>query len=212
MTCTLWLLGTRAITVAASMHVLEVAAVDCDRPLDAGIGVAIGEVRVDKAEGRTVSIYPIGGAIISDVDESRDDFVARVSPTFRDFTRTTQLESCAVLCKSREKPLRYGMVPTTTLSGATCIVAAVCPDGMTPTAETVHTHGQSESFKVCPVDRLIFGYLYSRGERVKKENPEEFSAEDYAGGAGYLVSPKALWHQTGVENVRRIMVAAASAH
>ncbi len=136
----------------------------------------------------------------------QDGFARKVGRVLRDHSATKETEACAMLCRAPSGA--WGALPLTIGAHTACPVANVCPQGMTATGVGIHSHPTAETYVANEADMALLGqdkHLRRRaGQSVRGGNPEQFSAEDFAGGEGYMVSGTTLHHQAGRRTVRNL--------
>ena len=145
-------------------------------------------------------------AVRGDATLDQDAFAQQVGRGLRDHSADTGTEACAMLCRTPSGT--WGALPLTIGAHTACPVANVCPQGMTSTGVGIHSHPTADTYVANDADMALLGqekHLRRRvGQSVRGGNPEQFSAEDFAGGEGYMVSGTTLYHQAGRRAVRNL--------
>ena len=138
--------------------------------------------------------------------QDQDAFAVQVGRVLRDHSARTGTEACAMICRAPSGT--WGALPLTIGAHTACPVANVCPQGMTATGVGIHSHPTADTYVANEADMALLGqdkHLRRRaGQSVRGGNPEQFSAEDFAGGEGYMVSGTTLYHQAGRRAVRNL--------
>lgn len=144
--------------------------------------------------------------VTGEASQDQDAFARQVGRVLRDHSVATETEACAMLCRTPSGA--WGALPLTIGAHTACPVANVCPQGMTATGVGIHSHPTADTYVANDADMAVLGqdkHLRRRaGQSVRGGNPEEFSAEDFDGGAGYMVSGTTLYHQAGQRVVRNL--------
>ena len=132
--------------------------------------------------------------VISTEGESKEDFLRRAGGLLEGYTARTGFEACASVCQS---PTRTGVFITSSKAHAYCAAVDRCPSGdMVNTGESIHSHPQETRYVVNENDAIFSNFRHKRGDR-RNGDPDKFSALDYAGGAGYLITAGELRYQEG---------------
>ena len=155
--------------------------------------------------GRTTLPVTFLGEVTGEAQD-RDEFARKVGRILRDHSTATGTEACAMLCRS---PLgTWGALPLTIGAHTACPIVNACPPGMTSTGVGIHSHPTTDTYIANAADMAVLGgdeHLRRRaGQRVRGGNPEKFSAEDFAGGEGYLATGTTLYHQAGKRSIRNL--------
>jgi hypothetical protein len=140
--------------------------------------------------------------------ETLDTFVLRISPQLRTFSDSTAFEACGVLAQNSSG---FGIVVGTSQSHVACAnFPSIVPEGMSPTSETLHSHGGTKSFFANKIDqKLMRKAVGDRGSLVSVHGQvlDQFSPDDFRGGAGYLAGPGGrVFHQEGLNTVREVVL------
>lgn len=142
---------------------------------------------------------------------SMDEFAAVIGDQLRAYTKESNFESCASICRAPDNSL--GASPISIGAHMACPIVKLCPTGYEPTGENIHTHARRGPYKVNRADAIVLGPL-AIGDMEERAEPNLFSEEDLASGSTYLAAPKALWHRErtgkGVRDVREVVVAPAA--
>lgn len=160
--------------------------------------ISVGGVRVDGI---------VLGEMTGGADKSMDQFAVSISGPIAQYTKNTQHEVCAQICKSPQGD--WGAVVTTVGSHVMCPITNVCPDGMTATGQGIHSHPTGSTYKINAADKavLLSGPFYRLGAKEARGQTDVFSAEDFKAGPGYMVTDKGrLMHQDGPKKVRVISI------
>lgn len=130
-------------------------------------------------------------SIVSEPDESKEDFLSRVGPMLRAFSDKTGYEACSPIGK---KDNRYALDVITNESHVGCAIhTAGLPDGFKYIGETLHSHGNDTRVKPNSADMVFLGLSPSdRGQMVGGQFTDQFSDTDYSGPPGYLAGPNGL--------------------
>jgi len=153
----------------------------------------------------------VAGKILADITASsgltKDQFASSVSVPLAQYTRQTQHEACAQICKSSAGD--WGATITTVGSHVMCPITGACPSGMTPTGEGIHSHPTGGSYNINDADKVVLlsGPFYRLGAKEQRGKTDVFSPEDFKSGPGYMVTDKGrLMHQDGPKKVRIISI------
>ena len=169
---------------------------------DAGIEQQAVTVRL----GRATLPVTFLAAVRGDATLDQDAFAQQVGRRLRDHSADMGTEACAMLCRAPSGA--WGALPLTIEAHTACPVVNVCPQGMTATGVGIHSHPTAETYVANDADMAVLGqerHLRRRvGQSVRGGNPEEFSAEDFDAGQGYMVSGTTLYHQAGKRAVRAV--------
>lgn len=136
---------------------------------------------------------------------SMDQFAASISDPISQYTKNTQHEVCAQICKSPQGD--WGAIVTTVGSHVMCPITSGCPDGMSATGQGIHSHPTGSTYKINAADKalLLSGPFYRLGAKEARGHTDVFSEEDFKAGPGYMVTDKGrLMHQDGPKKVRTI--------
>jgi len=136
-----------------------------------------------------------------------DQFAVSISGPIARYTKNTQHEVCAQICKSPQGD--WGAAVTTVGSHVMCPITSVCPEGMTATGQGIHSHPTGSTYKINAADKavLLSGPFYHLGAKEARGQTDVFSAEDFKAGPGYMVTDKGrLMHQDGPKKVRVISI------
>lgn len=138
--------------------------------------------------------------------ETKDHFVARVSPQLIDFSNRTGFEACGVIA---HKNGQYSIIVGTNQSQVACAnFMGKVISGYAPTDDTLHSHGNGGA-KLNRTDMRFLGIKEdARSKRmfgtVYGQDRHQFSEVDLRGGAGYLATPDGVLHQDGKGKVRKV--------
>jgi hypothetical protein len=130
-----------------------------------------------------------------------DQFAAAVGSQLRAYTKEHKVEACAMMCRAPNG--EWGAIPLTINAHGACPIARLCPDGMEAVNESIHSHNVAGAYVARRADIIVVG-VEGVGSTFHADNPDEFSPEDMASGAGYMVSPTRLWHYDGKYRVQEI--------
>lgn len=138
-------------------------------------------------------------------DESQEAFVYRVGGELRGFTARTGFEACGNICATSDR--RHGILLFTDASQLACADRRVCPLGMSPAGDSIHSHPVGTTIRynendVASINRHAFRNAKVGGVQVF--TGWRFSKQDYALGSGYLVYGDALLHQRGKGTQRQV--------
>ncbi|WP_254575147.1 hypothetical protein [Stenotrophomonas acidaminiphila] len=144
--------------------------------------------------------------VTGEAGQDQDAFAQQVGSVLRDHSAATGTEACAMLCRAPSGA--WGALPLTIGAHTACPVANVCPQGMTATGVGIHSHPTADTYVANEADMAVLGqdkHLRRRaGQSVRGGNPEQFSAEDFDAGEGYMASGTTLYHQAGKRAVRAV--------
>lgn len=153
----------------------------------------------------------VAGKILAEFSASsgltKDEFASSLSVPLAHYTKQTQHEACAQICKSSAG--EWGATITTVGSHVMCPITGACPSGMTPTGEGIHSHPTGGSYNINDADKavLLSGPFYRLGAKELRGKTDVFSREDFKAGPGYMVTDKGrLMHQDGPKKVRVISI------
>ena len=176
---------------------------------DISAGVAATTLVSDDAVGpkERVTVAGIGHMsyqrlfqLISEPNESLDDFLLRVGPKLRAFSDATGMEACGEIAQGDG---RYGIIGGTSYSHLGCAIFSIkVPQGMTALGVGIHSHGGKSQFKQNREDRIFSGVEddpRAIGHAVVYgQDLGAFSQQDQAIGRGYLATPDGvLLHAVG---------------
>ena len=133
----------------------------------------------------------------SNIGESIDEFALRISPQLRAYTKETSYEACGVIATNG---VTYSVSVGSNLSHAFCATSKYFTEQGTQLAGmTIHSHPVAATYIVNKQDQALIGRFERVGSRYNTGNAKRlFSKEDFASGAGYLVSPFGeLYKQSG---------------
>lgn len=138
---------------------------------------------------------------------SKDQFGAKIARPLAEYTKRTQFEACAQICKSDDGS--WGASITTIQSHVMCPITSACPGNTKPTGEGIHSHPTGASYAINEADKLVLlsGPFYRLGAKEKRGRTDVFSQEDFRSGPGYMVTDQErLFHQDGARKVRSISI------
>ena len=155
------------------------------------------------------------GTMESQAGESKVDFLKRVGQVLDVYTAATQTEACGVI---GERPGRTEgedgkwIVPLVTQeSHMACVPVVTLPGDATYTQEGIHSHPDTPRgrFRATLPDVVLMKAIRAQRVHVGQwvsgnaygAKAETFSAQDFAGGAGYLVARGQLLYQNGPRSV-----------
>lgn len=154
---------------------------------------------------------PVKALRLSDVSASKelskDQFAAKVARPLAEYTKRTQYEACAQICKTDDGS--WGASITTVQSHVLCPITSACPGNTKPIGEGIHSHPTGASYAINEADKLVLlsGPFYRLGAKEKRGRTDVFSPEDFKAGPGYMVTDKGrLMHQDGPKKVRIISI------
>lgn len=157
----------------------------------AAILIAFSATAADFPTDRVTTLVSAPGA-------DKIAFLIDAGKTLRAFSDKTGYEACAEIATDGD---RFGLIVTTSHSHIGCAVnRGLVPDGMHPTGESIHSHGINTAFHPSRIDRMFLGIpLTARADAaiVGGQDPNHFSATDFAGAHGYLATPTGLKYQRG---------------
>lgn len=134
--------------------------------------------------------YPIYfdtlGSFISQKDESKDDFLIRVSHFMRDYTDKTGWEVCGVIQENASNKKEYAIQVVTNASKIACLSVDIESPTFVSTDERIHTHPRVGLQYASLQDSRMLGIPC--GQRMQT-NPFDFSPQDLKSESGYLVTP-----------------------
>lgn len=146
------------------------------------------------------------GDHVSQEGEDLEAFLLRLAPTLEAYTAESGFEACGFVAQNSDGD-RFGVRLVTSKGALTCYMhSADVPAGMRPLRVTIHSHPQRHAVAPTAADVAFFATLPSASGRVVRRGRLEytghakgaaFSAVDYDGGAGYLVTHGALHYQEG---------------
>ncbi|MBN8224822.1 MAG: hypothetical protein J0L89_08405 [Xanthomonadales bacterium] len=168
-------------------------------------GIEPGEVQRLQVPGIGRLDYQRLFEALSDPGESLDAFVLRISPRLRAYSDETGFEACGVLATNGE---RFGVVVGSNRAHIACAnFDSFTPTGMTPTGQTIHSHGKDRPSRANKNDLALMGQqlaaLGGAGKAmvtVAGQALDAFSSTDFHGGPGYLATPAGVLHQQGHPN------------
>lgn len=142
-----------------------------------------------------VHAVEIGEQEAPDTPQGMDGFAEQVATVLHAWTKVHGVEAIGNLCRNTDGT-RWGTVLLTVYAHASSPRTNACPDGMTSTGVTIHSHPQRRIHMVNPVDRLFLvdGLM---AESKIATYPDEYSADYLNAGPGYLVGLRALHFQDG---------------
>lgn len=146
--------------------------------------------------------------------QTLDDFVLEVRPLLVAYSKQTGFEACGAIAANADKS-QYGIVIGTNHSHLGCVIYPDrVPTGMTYIGLTIHSHGLDRMFTLNRADRI---FTHNTGDpspiRCGGDNLYGFSETDFAGGPGFLATPKGVLFQRGegtTENVAPAVAIAAN--
>lgn len=140
--------------------------------------------------------------------ESMDQFAARISGKFREFSDATGYEACGVIAENEMG--QFSVVVGTNFSHVACAnFSSKVMAGYKPTLITIHSHGGEKTFAASKTDQALlgkdaFGPRSRTSLRVTGQKLSEFSKTDFSGGFGYLATPEGAIYQEGSKNIRTV--------
>lgn len=139
---------------------------------------------------------------VGEPGETADAFITRIAPQLHAYTARTGWEACGFLATDGE---RFGIVVGTQRGHTLCVnFRNRLPAGFQVTRYTVHSHSTQPTYRANRTDLLLLGVSAGLGDKVRGDDPELFSEEDFAGAPGYMIGARAVWHQDGKEKVRKV--------
>lgn len=135
--------------------------------------------------------------ILPTAHEAPLETIERAAQVAGAYTEARGFEACATICKavSAEGAVSVAIRLRTNFSQLACRSNRTqdeCPDGFTPTQETIHTHPEAEIVWANPVDAVFTSLRRGQKARTVKH---EFSPNDIANGSGFLVTSGLLLYQ-----------------
>lgn len=162
-----------------------------------------------KARGRRVGIYEV--EIIkapASQELSTDQFATRVSEGLLRFTRETQKEACAVLCKNTQGDWSARLVTIHAHTSCAAIQAPeefACPAGYGPMGADIHSHPTVMEYVPNAVDKLFLNQRYAPRQKARVQ-PKIISSQDFESKNGYVIHEGGLYHHIGTkDSVRKIV-------
>lgn len=135
----------------------------------------------------------------SEAGETKEAFVLRVARWMRTYTDSSSFEACGPLMAADGGG--WAVPVFTNLAQMGCAMPPVEMDGFAQSDETIHSHPNAHAIEPNARDLVFLRGQSRRFDGTKRHrhstNPNEFSATDYAGGPGYLVTGTQLLHQRG---------------
>lgn len=153
------------------------------------------------------------GSYTSNPGESRDAFVLRVAGALKAWTDATGTEACGPIVRTATG---YAVTLTTEKSQVVCLISIQAPAGDTLTGDSIHSHptdGGRRKVRLTTQDMAALRALGRGGFvdmlrrmdiRQVDAEPDTFSPDDYATGAGYLVVGSRLLYQHGQGTARLV--------
>lgn len=146
-------------------------------------------------QARTVPYVEIG-TYVSEPNEQLTPFLLRTAHVLQNFTAEKKHEACASIAYDSENKT-YGIRLISVHSAMMCVVNhKLIPEGMESVRLSIHSHPQGNSVKPSNFDVNVSGGTLSR-TRPFPLSRRAFSAPDYAGGPGYVVTFGKLFYQAG---------------
>lgn len=145
--------------------------------------------------GESVSVLRLG-SVTSYENEEKQIFLSRVGRMLHNYTAANGFEACACVCEGEDG---YGVVVSTNESHIGCATIDACPDNMTKTSKTIHSHPDlRQNIRLNSNDRA---FMSLRGSRVQRNQIARtrsgFSEIDKSLGPGYLVEDGMLMYFDG---------------
>jgi hypothetical protein len=162
---------------------------------DKGTVVAHATVR-----GKDVPVYQLGEVQADNTPQGMDGFAITAGSVLHAWTAAHGVEAIGNLCHTPDGK-RWGAVVLTIYAHTSSPITNACPEGMTSTGVTIHSHPQRHRYSVNPVDRL---FLRNRAASTISTWPDKFSPDDFAAGPGYMIGQMALHFQDGQGHVRTV--------
>lgn len=161
------------------------------------LGSVIAHVTVRHQD---IPVYQLTQIEAANTPQGMDGFAEKVAVFLHTWTRAHGVEASGNICRSKDKS-SWGVVLLTIGAHTSSPITNVCPDGMTKTGVTIHSHPQRHIYTVNFVDRafLINGLM---AESKIATYPDEYSGDDLNAGPGYLVGLRSLHFQDGHDHQR----------
>lgn len=173
--------------------------------------VAADDVQRVRIPGIGVVDYQRLFEVVSEPGESLDAFALRIGPRLRAYSDATGYEACGVLATDGE---HFGVVIGTNRAHIACAnFEAFLPEGMAPTGQTIHSHGNDRASRANKNDKALMGqHLATQGGAGKAivtvagQALDAFSGTDFHSGPGYLAIPRGVIHHAGSASSVRIVL------
>jgi len=153
----------------------------------------LGEVEV---AGHRVPVF----ALATVQGDSADAAVLAAAPVLRALAEHEGFEGGGMVCQDGAG--QFGVVLQTARSQINMPITTLCPVGMKPTGESVHSHPARPFVVTNDIDALFSGRGHRAGESVTAEGAF-FSPADFA-APGYVVTPERVLYQHGRREVRAV--------
>ena len=177
-----------------------------------GVGLGLLMIAMGSAvQAQPFDLYTEYETLVSQENETLDEFVLRIAPLVRDRTRDTGWELCGVLAQGANGT--HGIVLTSSQSSIGCVLRAqLVPDGMIASGLSLHSHPTAESKRlgITAMDRQLAahtGHASASGGVMAsqpKRRRDGFSTQDMQTGPGYLVLSKEVLFQQGFGTAKRV--------
>jgi hypothetical protein len=138
--------------------------------------------------------------------ETREAFLRRANDFMVAWTDEHNFEVCAAVCESTSGNA-WVLPLTTSRSHLGCAVNhRSCPVDFSSNRLTIHTHADTSGFRVTKADAQFTGGRLREGMNVTlRTDKDVFSTTDFAGGPGFLATPKGLLFQEGPGHVTSLI-------
>jgi hypothetical protein len=149
----------------------------------------------------TAPLYPVF-ELRSAPLEPLESFLGRAGGQLRAFTDSTSFEACGVIAQA-DDGCAFGLIAKTNRSHAVCVSRAVnVPAGLAAVvvngkSVTIHTHPRSRTIRLSDTDLLLTGRERTGAAQIMRQDPDNFSSDDYATGPGYLATADGVLFQSG---------------
>lgn len=144
-----------------------------------------------------IPIFRVTQASPGGAAPSTHQMARRLAPLLRRYSQATGMEACARMCRL---PSGEVVAQTVTLrSHVTCLAPPqTCPEGSTPTQETIHSHPPHRIFRATPVDALGWNEPGIEGKWTHTGYPNAVSEADRAQAPVWLVGTEGqlIWLET----------------
>lgn len=157
---------------------------------------------------KAADVYVEYETVVSQQDETEQEFVLRVAPLLRDRTKETGWELCGVLAQGAGK---LGVVLVSSQSTLACVLRPdLVPEGMEATDRSIHSHPGPNSKDVgfTAMDHALAqhaGHKLTLGQdQPRNRRGGGFSTQDFQVGPGYLVLERQVLFQEGFRTVKRV--------
>lgn len=140
--------------------------------------------------------------LVSGPEENKYTFLEKVGKFLQNYTKQNNFEACGKIAVNGATKT-FSVIVTTNHSHIGCLNNEI-QDGYADTGETIHSHPNTEVFRVNAVDRVLLGYKFPLNKMLRGQiHPDNFSDEDFQ-KPGYLVAAGKLLYQHGIGTTRVI--------